>query len=169
MRYTLVADNPDKMGQFFTLDAELVWAVEDHHKRWDVSSQELGVSLHVMRELGHWKPRSTFSRSPTMYHSSACPTCGSDDVTVLSRNPITFESAQQCRECGEEWFVDDEGATTVFDDADCIYEEAVYETCGDCGKDVDGWYCHEGCGAGLSEEQQRCLNGDNPDSLNGAY
>jgi hypothetical protein len=31
MRYTLVADNPDKKGQFITLDAELVWAVEDLH------------------------------------------------------------------------------------------------------------------------------------------
>jgi hypothetical protein len=39
--------------------AELEWLTEDHHKRWDVSSLELGVSLHAMRQLGHWPPEDT--------------------------------------------------------------------------------------------------------------
>jgi hypothetical protein len=38
---------------------ELEWLIEEHHKRWDVISLELGASLHAMRQFRHWPTEDT--------------------------------------------------------------------------------------------------------------
>jgi hypothetical protein len=72
---------------------------------------------------------------------------------ILASDPKSGECAASCRECGEEWY-ESAGAVTMLDDMDMLYDDL---------NNSDLMYDD------LIAEVEADLNGDNPESLNGAF